>query len=116
MYCYLWTFRIKYSENFESEIRTKFTENFEDILGKIWGRFSKSIRTFRQKLTNFGFSRANIGKIRWKYIWLIFLQFEKFSVIQVLTYYYLKEILKNFCDVIWKSFAKSLEKNWENFN
>ncbi len=42
-------------------------------------------------------------------IWLIFLQFEKFSVIQVLIYHNLKEILKNFCKAIRKSFAESLE-------
>ncbi len=46
MYGYLWKFRVKYSENFENEIRTKFIENFENILGKFWGRFSKSIRKF----------------------------------------------------------------------
>ncbi len=28
-------FQGKYSENFESEIRTKFIENFENILGKL---------------------------------------------------------------------------------
>ncbi len=49
-------------------------------------------------------------------IWLIFLQLEKFSEIQVLTYYNLKEIENNFCKAIWKSFAESLEKIWENFN
>ncbi len=43
MYSYLWNFPVKYSENFESEIRTKFMENFENFLGKLWGRFSKSI-------------------------------------------------------------------------
>ncbi len=48
-------------------------------------------------------------------IWLIFL-FEKFSVIQLPIYYNLNEILKNVCKAIWKSFAESLEKNWENFN
>ncbi len=53
MYNYLWNFWIKYSENFESEIRTKFTENFENIVGKLWGRFSKSIRKFRERLTKF---------------------------------------------------------------
>ncbi len=53
VYCYLWNFRVKYSENFEIEIRTKFTENFENILGKLWGRFSKSIRKFCEKLTKF---------------------------------------------------------------
>ncbi len=42
MYSYLWIFRAKYSENFECEIRTKFTENFDNILGKLWGRFLKS--------------------------------------------------------------------------
>ncbi len=35
MYSYLWNFQIKYSENFESKIRTKFAENFENILGKL---------------------------------------------------------------------------------
>ncbi len=45
-------------------------------------------------------------------IWLIFLQFEKFSVIEVLTYYNLKEILKNFSKTIWKNFAENLEKNF----
>ncbi len=45
-------------------------------------------------------------------ILIIFLQFEKFAVIQVLTYYNLKEILKNFCKAIWKC----LEKIWENLN
>ncbi len=49
-------------------------------------------------------------------IWLIFLQFEKFLVIRVLAYYNFKEILKKFCEAIWKSFAESLEKIWENFN
>ncbi len=44
MYCYLWNYRVKYSENFDSEISTKFTENFENILGKLWERFSKRIR------------------------------------------------------------------------
>ncbi len=49
-------------------------------------------------------------------IWLIFLQFEKFLVIWVLTYYNLKKIFKNVCKDIWKSLAESLEKIWENFN
>ncbi len=49
-------------------------------------------------------------------IWLIFSQFEKFTVIRVLTYYNLKETKKNFGKAIWKSFAESLEKIWENFN
>ncbi len=31
----LGNFQVKYSENFESEIRTKFIENFENILGKL---------------------------------------------------------------------------------
>ncbi len=35
MYSYLWNFRVKYSENFESEVCTKFTENFENISGKL---------------------------------------------------------------------------------
>ncbi len=35
MISYLLNFRVKYSENFESEIRTKFTENFQNILGKL---------------------------------------------------------------------------------
>ncbi len=30
-------------------------------------------------------------------IWLIFLNFEKFSVVPVITYYNLKEIKKDFC-------------------
>ncbi len=49
-------------------------------------------------------------------IWLIFLKFEKFSVVGILTYYNLKEIFKKFCKDIWKSFAEILEKSWENFN
>ncbi len=49
-------------------------------------------------------------------IWFTFLQFEKFLVIQVLTYHNLKEFKRNFCKAIWKSFAESLEKIWENFN
>ncbi len=49
-------------------------------------------------------------------IWLIFLQLEKFSIIRILTYYNFKEIKKHFCKAIWKSFAESLEKIWENFN
>ncbi len=54
MNSYLWNFGVvKYSENFESEICTKFTENFENILGKLWGRFSKSIRKFLEKLIKF---------------------------------------------------------------
>ncbi len=55
-------------------------------------------------------------------IWLIFLQFEKFSVVQVLRHYNLKEIKKNFYRDIWKTFAESLEKiekilikSFENF-
>ncbi len=44
---------MKYSENFESEIRIKFIENFENILGKLVGRFSESIKKFREKLTKF---------------------------------------------------------------
>ncbi len=56
-------------------------------------------------------SETFVGKI-----WLIFLQFEKFSVIEVLAYYNLKEIKKNFYKAIWKSVAESLEKIWENFN
>ncbi len=39
MQSYLWNFRVKYTENFKSEIRTKFVENVESILGKLWGRF-----------------------------------------------------------------------------
>ncbi len=35
MYRYVRNFRVKYSKNFESEIRTKFTENFENILSKL---------------------------------------------------------------------------------
>ncbi len=35
MYSYLWNFRVEYSENVENEIRAKFTENFENILGKL---------------------------------------------------------------------------------
>ncbi len=50
MYDYLSNFRAKYSENFESEIHTKFIENFENIFGKVWGRFSKSIRKFCGKI------------------------------------------------------------------
>ncbi len=46
-------------------------------------------------------------------IWLIFLQFENFSVIQVIARYNLKEIKKNFCKAIWKSFAES--KNLKKF-
>ncbi len=41
MNSYLWNFRVKYSEN------------FENILGKLWGKFSKSIRKFCEKLTKF---------------------------------------------------------------
>ncbi len=37
-------------------------------------------------------------------IWLVFLQFEKFSVIRVLTYYNLKEIKKKFDKILIKSF------------
>ncbi len=51
MYSYLWNLGVKYSENSESEIRAKFTENFKNILGKLWGRFLKSIRKFCEKLT-----------------------------------------------------------------
>ncbi len=43
-------------------------------------------------------------------IWLISLQFEKFSVIRVLSYYNLKKIFFNFCKALWKSFAESLKK------
>ncbi len=53
MYSYLWNFRVNRSENFENEICTEFTENFENILGKLWGRFSKSIRKFHEKFTKF---------------------------------------------------------------
>ncbi len=53
MYNYLWNFRVKYSANFESEIRTKFTENFENILNELGERFSKNIRKFCEKLTKF---------------------------------------------------------------
>ncbi len=49
-------------------------------------------------------------------IWLIFLQFQKLSVIQVLTYYNLKEIKKNICNAIWNSFAESSENFWEILN
>ncbi len=49
-------------------------------------------------------------------IWLIFLQFEKFSVIKVLIYYNSKEIETHFCEAIRNSFAESLEKIWENSN
>ncbi len=49
-------------------------------------------------------------------IWLIFLQFEKFSVTQVLPYYNLKEIKKNFSKAIWKSYAEYLEEIWKKFN
>ncbi len=48
MYTYLWNFGVKHSENFESEVRTKFRENFENILGKLWGRFLISIRKFHE--------------------------------------------------------------------
>ncbi len=53
MYSYLGNFRVKYSENFENEICTKFTENFENILGKLCGRFSKSIGKFCEKFKKF---------------------------------------------------------------
>ncbi len=53
MYSYLWNFWVKYSENFESEIRTKFIEDFEYILGTLWGRFWKRIGEFHEKLTKF---------------------------------------------------------------
>ncbi len=114
MYSYLWNFWVNYSENFEREIHTKFAENFENILRKLWGRFSKSIRKFREKLTKF----CSLEQILEKFvgnIWLIFLQFEKFSVIRVLTYYNWKEIKKNLCKAIWISFEESLERIWENF-
>ncbi len=42
-------------------------------------------------------------------IWLIFLQFQKFSVIRVLTHITWRKLKKNFCKVIWES----LEKIWE---
>ncbi len=35
MYSYLWNFLVKFSENFDDEICTKFTDNFENILGKL---------------------------------------------------------------------------------
>ncbi len=46
MYSYLWNFWVKYSENFDSEIRIKFTENFENILVELWGRLLKSEENF----------------------------------------------------------------------
>ncbi len=73
MYSYLWNFRVKYSENFESEICTKFTENFENILGKLWGRFSKNIRKFRKKLTKFWGFFEQISETFVENIWLILL-------------------------------------------
>ncbi len=46
MYCYLWYFRVKYSENFESEICTKFTKNFENILVNYEEDFQKVKKIF----------------------------------------------------------------------
>ncbi len=112
MYSYLWNFRVKYSENFESEIRTKFTENFEIVLGKLWGSFEKYKKISWKIKKIFG----NFEQIFEKFVGLIFLQFEKFSVIQVLTYYDLKEIKKKICKANWKSFTESSRKIWENFN
>ncbi len=43
---------MKLVQNLE-EISTKFTENFENILGKLRGRFSKRIRKLPEKLTKF---------------------------------------------------------------
>ncbi len=116
MYSYLWNSRVKYTENFQSEIGTKFTENFENILGQLWGRFSKSIRKFCEKLTKFWvlehISEKFVGNI-----WLIFLQFEKFSVFQGLTYYNLGRLKKIFVRLFEKGrkFRKNLRKFKFNF-
>ncbi len=72
---------------------------------KISWKINKILRFFEQ------ISEKFVGNI-----WLICLQLEKFSVVQVLAYYNLKEITENFCKTIWKSFIESLEKIWENFN
>ncbi len=73
----------------------KIFEKYKNILLKI-----KKILGFFEQI-----SEKFVGNI-----WLIFLKFEKFSVIQVLTYCNLKEIEKYFCKAIWKSFAESLEE------
>ncbi len=62
MYSYLWNFWIKYSKNFESEIRTKFTENFENTLGKLWERFRKIQVKFGEKLIKLWFLSSKCQK------------------------------------------------------
>ncbi len=71
----------------------------------IWWKINKILGSLEQ------ISEKFVGNIL-----LIFLQFEKFSVVQVLAYYNSKEIKKYVCKAIWKSFAESLEKICENFN
>ncbi len=72
---------------------------------KIWWKINKILNSLEQISEKFVVN-----------VWLIFLQFEKFSVIHVLTYYNFKEIKNNFWKDIWKNFAESLETIWENFN
>ncbi len=79
---------------------------------KIFEKYKKTLWKFNKILG----SLEQISEKFVENIWLIFLLFEKFSVTGVLTYYNLKEIKKIFCKAIWKSFAESLEKIWENFN
>ncbi len=79
---------------------------------KIFEKYKKSLWKINKILSSLEeISEKFVGSI-----WLIFLQFEKFSVIKVLTYYNLKIIGKKFCKAIWESFSERLEKIWENFN
>ncbi len=59
----------------------KIFEKYKKILWKINNKILVSLEQISEKF---------VGNI-----WLIFLQFEKFSVVQVLKYYNLKEIFKN---------------------
>ncbi len=106
----LWNFWVQYSENFESEIRTHLTENFENILGKLLERLSKSIRKFLWKNNKILGSLEQISEKFVGNIWLIFLKFEKFSVIQILAYYNLKENKKFFTRLFEKVLQKNLRK------
>ncbi len=85
---------------------------------KIFEKFKKFSRNINKILGSLEqISEKFVGNI-----WLIFLQFEKFSSIQVFTYYNLVEIFFKFCKAIWKGFVeikkkieKMLIKSFENF-
>ncbi len=107
MCSYLWNFRVKCSENFVCEICTKFTENLENILGKLRGRFSKSLRKFCEKLTKFWVLSS-------KYLKNLLEIFDKFSVVQVFIFYNyegnLKKILQGNLKMICRKFRNNSRK------